>query len=121
MRFKRSHGPHALRPPGTPHTRCLRRLQKWNGGELPPKYYAGELAAPAAARTRHVWGFANKLSQADKDKLEDARESTLSQTNKPKPNASGLSVAAARRQEEAAKAASAAASLKTNRVTKPLK
>ncbi|KAL1521312.1 hypothetical protein AB1Y20_020980 [Prymnesium parvum] len=69
-----------------------RFVPKWNKGDLPPKYYEGAIAQPAASRTRHVWGFASKLSQADKEKLEDTRDSVGSQTTKPRPTAGGTSL-----------------------------
>lgn len=48
---------------------------KWNGGELASKFYSGIQADAAASRTRHQWGFASKLSDADQltlDRTKDA-------------------------------------------------
>ena len=69
----------------------LRRSQKWNGGELPPKYYAGGTAQPAASRTRHVWGFANRLSQAraQPSRLRAARDQRAPERIEPPSRGAG--------------------------------
>lgn len=57
---------------------------KWNAGELPTRFYTGEVgggAQPAASRTRHEWGFVSKLSDADQLQLDRAADSARAQTN----------------------------------------
>jgi len=44
-------------------------VARWNAGELSATYYAGikTTAQPGASRTRHVWGFAQKLSEVRRE------------------------------------------------------
>ena len=55
-------------------------VAKWNGGELSSKYYAGLKDAPSASatRTRHVWGFASKLSDAERFELDPTARPLIS-------------------------------------------
>lgn len=50
----------------------------WNSGRLPPAYYeqgaAAEASLSAAQRTRHKWAFADKLSEAERLRLDSAKD-----------------------------------------------
>ena len=56
-----------------------RFVSKWNGGELTPKYYSG--VPKPEVRTRHVWGFASKLTHQDLSTLDSAKSSVNKATS----------------------------------------
>ena len=64
-----------------------RFVKKWNGGELPTRFYAQveATAQAAAARTRHRWAFADKLSKEDQWALDTTKDGVNSQTEKAPP------------------------------------
>lgn len=68
-------------------------VSKWNSGTLSQAIYDGKSSAPAASRTRHQWGFATKLSDADQMQLDRTVDGVGSQTNLGK--AAKLAAAAA--------------------------
>ena len=59
-------------------------VPRWNAGELDPTLYAGvnETAQSAATRTRHVWGFAAKMSERDRMHVDTTRDSVDTQTQR---------------------------------------
>ena len=59
--------------------------RRWNAGELPSKYYEGIQQVESINRTRHQWGFASKLSDADQLALDRTKDSVASQTQAKRP------------------------------------
>ena len=59
-------------------------VARWNAGELSAAYYGGvkSTAQPGGSRTRHVWGFTQKLSEKDQESLDLARDGVDTQTHK---------------------------------------
>ena len=67
-----------------------RFVAKWNSGSLAAKFYAGITAQPAASRTRHQWGFADKLSDTDMLTLDRTKDSVDKQTQQSGKGQSAL-------------------------------